>query len=58
MLKFTLICEDPDLEGTNDFKLISSFNTDSLDTAVIYLDMFLKGSGFSYPGELGVIYDD
>jgi len=55
MSKYTLLCEDTALDGTPLFEQTFVFETDTLEEAVVYLDMFLKGSGFVYKGELGVI---
>ena len=55
MSKYTLLCEDTALDGTTLFEQTFVFETDALEEAIMYLDMFLKGSGFVYKGELGVI---
>ena len=58
MSKYTLLCEDTALDGMPVFEQTFVFETDVLEEAIMYLDMFLKGSGFVYSGELGVISDE
>jgi len=55
MSKFVLQTSDKDFDDNELFKLKFEFETDSLDDMLIYLDMFLKGSGFLYQGELGIV---
>ena len=55
MSQYILIQIDQDLEGRDVSKLQLEFNSENLDEVVMYLDMFLKGSGFVYTGELGVV---
>lgn len=53
MQKFKLICDNScDLDT---HVVTHEFNAASLDDVVMNLDMFLRGVGYSYDGELGVV---
>ena len=53
MPKFTLICDHScDLDT---HVVTHQFNADYLQDVLLNLDMFLKGSGFVYDGEVDVV---
>ena len=57
MSKFTFICEDeamPWATGITSKKTVE-FNGDSLNEIVSEFEMFLKGCGFSFEGQLDLV---
>jgi hypothetical protein len=60
MSKFTFICEDeamPWSAGITSKKTVE-FNGDSLSDIVSEFEMFLKGCGFSFKGQLDLVDTD
>ena len=60
MSKFTFICEDeamPWSPGITSKKTVE-FNGDSLDSIVSEFEMFLKGCGFHFEGNLDLVNTD
>jgi len=59
MAYFTLISTERN-EDSDELahRIQFEFQVEDLDTAVMYLDMFLKGSGYVYKGELGIIENE
>jgi len=60
MSKFTFICEDeamPWSAGITSKKTVE-FNGDSLSDIVSEFDMFLKGCGFHFEGQLDLVNTD
>lgn len=52
MPKFTLTAEWDD-----EVKVTHELNLETLDDVVMQLDQFLRGCGYFYNGELGILYD-
>ena len=60
MSKFTFICEDeamPWSTGITSKKTVE-FNGDSLNEIVSEFEMFLKGCGFNFEGQLDLVNHD
>jgi hypothetical protein len=60
MSKFTFICEDeamPWSTGITSKKTVE-FNGDSLSDIVSEFEMFLKGCGFNFEGQLDLVNTD
>ena len=60
MSKFTFICEDepmPWSDGITSKKTVE-FNGESLSDIVGEFEMFLKGCGFSFQGQLDLVNHD
>jgi len=60
MSKFTFICEDeamPWSAGVTSKKTVE-FNGESLSDIVSEFEMFLKGCGFSFEGQLDLVNDN
>ena len=58
MSKFTLIYVDEDHQGNEVCRVQHSFELDYLHDVINYMGHFLKGCGYHYEGELGVIEDE
>ena len=55
MPKFTLVCDHScDLDT---HIVTHTFNSDYLQDVIMNIDMFLKGAGYVYDGELDIIND-
>jgi hypothetical protein len=60
MSKFTFICEDEAMPWSSGIvsKKTVEFNGDSLSDIVSEFEMFLKGCGFSFEGQLDLVDTD
>lgn len=59
MPKFTFISEDVDLNGyKTGSKLTKEFSCDTLDDVVKEFDMFVRGTGYSFSGEIAIVPED
>lgn len=59
MPKFTFISEDLDLNGyKTGSKLTKEFSCDTLDAVVKEFDMFVRGTGYSFAGEIAIVPEE
>jgi hypothetical protein len=60
MSKFTFICEDEAMPWSSGIvsKKTVEFNGDSLSDIVSEFEMFLRGCGFSFQGQLDLVDTD
>ena len=59
MPKFTFISEDVDLNGyKTGSKLTKEFSCDTLDDVVKEFDMFVRGTGYSFSGEIAIVPEE
>lgn len=60
MSKFTFICEDSPMPWSDGIvsKKTVEFNGDSLVDIVNEFEMFLKGCGFNFEGQLDLVNDN
>lgn len=52
MPKFKLVSEHLNADFEVEFRTTSEFEVELLEDVIMHLDMFLKGVGYSYNGEL------
>jgi hypothetical protein len=57
-MEYTFIARDVDFDGDTASKLVLAFKAESLDEMLMYMDMFLKGSGYCYKGELTILENE
>jgi hypothetical protein len=57
-MKFTLFVEEPKHDDFPEWKSGMTFECDTLDDALMFLDMFLHAAGFVYTGELTISEDE
>ena len=59
MPKFTFISEDLDLNGyKTGSKLTKEFSCETLDAVVKEFDMFVRGTGYSFSGEIAIVPEE
>jgi len=59
MSKYTLICSHDDLYGNPTTKHTLEFKEDSLNDVLQNIELFLRGCGFYFNGNLDIVpYDD
>jgi hypothetical protein len=59
MPKFTFISEDLDLNGyKTGSKLTKEFTCETLDAVVREFDMFIRGTGYSFSGEIAIVPEE
>lgn len=59
MPKFTFISEDLDLNGyKTGSKLTKEFTCETLDAVVKEFDMFIRGTGYSFLGEIAIVPEE
>lgn len=59
MPKFTFISEDLDLNGyKTGSRLTKEFSCDTLDDVVKEFDMFVRGTGYSFSGEIAIVPEE
>jgi hypothetical protein len=59
MPKFTFISEDLDLNGyKTGSKLTKEFSCETLDDVVKEFDMFVRGTGYSFLGEISIVHEE
>ena len=54
MPKFKLVSEHVNEDFEVEFRTTAEFEVEHLDEVLLHIDMFLKGVGYVYDGELGV----
>lgn len=55
MPNFKLVSEHTNDFGEVEFRSVSEFSAEVLDDVVMHIDMFLKGVGYCYNGEVQIV---
>lgn len=59
MPKFTFISEDLDLNGyKTGSRLTKEFSCETLDDVIKEFDMFIRGTGYTFTGEISIVNEN